>query len=119
MLAPSDSVRHERSRADAEHLCEREDDERDVAGNCNSGDGIGAESTNPVKVYQEVESLHDHGHEHVARGLEEVAGYAAACEILHRDRIAMQELWRKCELGERQQRLVLKLSSPNPPCSLY
>ena len=60
-------VRHERRRADAQHLRDGEDDEREVAGDADAGHGLLSQPSDPVQIDEEVERLEDHRHQHVAR----------------------------------------------------
>jgi hypothetical protein len=76
-------VRDHGRRADAEHLGEGEDDETEIARNANGGNGFGAESADPVQVDEKVQCLKDHGDEHEARGLQQMAREWPGCEILH------------------------------------
>lgn len=83
ILAP-EGVRDHGGGAHAEHLRQGEDDEGEIAGDGDGGDGRGAEAAHPVQVDEEVEGLRDHRHEHEARGLQQVARDRAGGEVLHR-----------------------------------
>ena len=80
----SDRVRHGGRRADAEHLGQGKHDEGGVAGYCNGGDRVRAESANPVEVDQEIQRLEDHRHEHEARGLQQMPGERSGGKVFHR-----------------------------------
>jgi hypothetical protein len=67
-------VRHQRRRADAEHLRRREHDEHQIAAQSDRSDGVGAQSSDPIEVDEYVEGLKHHAHQHEAGGLEQMPG---------------------------------------------
>ncbi len=102
-VLPAHGVRDHGGGADAEHLREGEHDEGEVAGDADGGDGGGAKATHPVEVDQEVEGLKQHGHEHEARGFQQVAGDGAGGEVLHGDRRCRE----RCRGATRKRALTL------------
>ena len=72
-VSTPDGVRHQRRRADAEHLGSGEDQEEQVAADPDGGHGLGAEAADPVEIHQHIQRLEEHRHQHVAGGLQQVA----------------------------------------------
>ncbi len=83
LILPSRGVRHERGGADAKHLRDRDHDERQVAGQPDRSDRVGAEPAHPEQIDQDVERLEDHADQHEARRFEEVARQRTGGEVLH------------------------------------
>ena len=77
-------VRHQRRRADAQHLGDRDHHERKIAAEANRADRVGAEASHPEQIDQDVERLEDHADEHEAGRLEEMSGEGTGREVLHK-----------------------------------
>ena len=69
--------------ADAEHLRGGQNDERQVAGDADSGDRLGPQSADPIQIHQDVERLKDHADQHEAGRLEKVARERSGGQVLH------------------------------------
>ena len=59
--------------ANGKHLCDGEDDERQVSGNADSDDRFFAEPSYEVQIDEEIEGLEHHRDEHEAAGLHKMA----------------------------------------------
>src|SRR4029450_716866 len=74
---------HERGRADAEHLRDREDDEREVAGDADPRHRLLTQAADPVQIDEEIQRLEHHRDQHEAGRLDEMLRDGALRQILH------------------------------------
>ncbi len=76
-------VRHQRHGADAQHLRQRDHEQRDVAGRRDAGDGFLADAGHEIQVDHEVHRLHQHADGDGDRHGDEVAPDGALGEVAH------------------------------------
>ena len=83
LIFSSGRLRDERGCADTEHLRQRQHYHREIAGHTNRGDRFLAEMPHPIKISQQVESLHQHADREEGGHLQQVFGDGTLGEIFH------------------------------------